>query len=272
MLLNEIYRSLLNEAQFTKEILGIGVTQIRKANYSQKGIYHQSFICLTTGLERLGKLCLLLNYYIDNTATFPDDNYLRKKLGHDILRIYNDCIDIINKKSIRKPLLVVPTSQIHLNILSILSEFAQGNRYSNINVLVGVKQREDSLKQWYQNVDMPLFEKHISVKRKSNIHQKAAFTDSFLSSIAIVRHVSEEGDGINDIYTGSFRTGIWEAVAPYRQLYLLQIIRMLTILLTELGYKAAGFQNEDIPYFSEVFGAFCNRDSYFRSRKTWDGF
>lgn len=33
----EEFVALLNEAQFTKEILGISVTQLYKANYAQKG-------------------------------------------------------------------------------------------------------------------------------------------------------------------------------------------------------------------------------------------
>jgi len=40
---NEQFKSLLKEAQFTKEMLGSGETQIRKANYAKKGAYFQSF-------------------------------------------------------------------------------------------------------------------------------------------------------------------------------------------------------------------------------------
>ena len=63
---------------------------------------------------------------------------------------------------------------------------------------------------------------------------------------------------------------MWEAVAPYRQLYMLQIIRYLTELLMGLGYKAMAIQSADIPHFGEIFGLFYNDNAYFRSRKTWD--
>ena len=63
---------------------------------------------------------------------------------------------------------------------------------------------------------------------------------------------------------------MWEAVAPYRQLYMLQIIRYLTELLMGLGYKAMSIQPADIPHFGEVFGLFYNDNAFFRSRKTWD--
>lgn len=50
---NIIFIEFLKEAQFTKELLAIGVTQLYKANYASKGIYYQSFVCLSTGIERL---------------------------------------------------------------------------------------------------------------------------------------------------------------------------------------------------------------------------
>jgi hypothetical protein len=55
---NEAFKALLKEARFTKEMLGSGATQIRKANYATKGVYFQAFTNLSTGLERIGKLCL----------------------------------------------------------------------------------------------------------------------------------------------------------------------------------------------------------------------
>jgi hypothetical protein len=33
------FKALLKEAQFTKEMLGAGATQIRNANYASKGVY-----------------------------------------------------------------------------------------------------------------------------------------------------------------------------------------------------------------------------------------
>lgn len=66
---------------------------------------------------------------------------------------------------------------------------------------------------------------------------------------------------------------MWEAVAPYRQLYMLQIIRFFVEILVELSYEAMQVtdgEKEEIPYFNEVFGLFYNSDAYFRSRKTWE--
>ena len=96
---NEQFKALLKEAQFTKEMLGTGVTQIREANYAKKGVYFQSFTSLATGLERIGKLCLMLDYYIDNKGKFPDSKYF-KKIGHDISHIYAESMGIVQKRSV----------------------------------------------------------------------------------------------------------------------------------------------------------------------------
>jgi hypothetical protein len=65
-------------------------------------------------------------------------------------------------------------------------------------------------------------------------------------------------------------TGINEAVAPYRQLYVVQVIRYWTELLSSLQYKAMETGSQEIPFFSEIFAPFYNDDSYIRTRKTWD--
>ena len=79
--LNSTFVALLKEAQFTKELLGAGATEIRRASYATKGVYFKSFTSLSTGLERIGKLCLMLDHYIETGGRFPDFNYLKMRSG-----------------------------------------------------------------------------------------------------------------------------------------------------------------------------------------------
>src|SRR3989338_3106247 len=96
-LFSPTFRALVSEAQFTYEILGSGATQIRGANYTTKGMYIQAFTSLSTGLERIGKLCLMLDSYIETKGQFPDFNSL-KKLSHNLLLIYQRSSDIVVKR------------------------------------------------------------------------------------------------------------------------------------------------------------------------------
>jgi len=97
---SETFKALNKEAQFTKEMLGSGATQIRNANYSAKGVYFQAFISLSTGLERIGKLCLMLDHFIDHSGKFPDFNYMKNEIGHNIGVIYEKSAAVVMKRSI----------------------------------------------------------------------------------------------------------------------------------------------------------------------------
>jgi hypothetical protein len=144
-LFSDTFKALLKEAQFTKEMLGSGATQIRNANYASKGIYFQAFTSLSTGLERIGKLCLMLDHWIDHNGEFPDSEYMRREICHNISVIYEKSASTIVKYAISMKFLQNLNDPIHHAIVSVLSEFAVGDRYSNINLLVGGKRQNDPI-------------------------------------------------------------------------------------------------------------------------------
>jgi hypothetical protein len=266
----ETFKALNKEAQFTKEMLGSGATQIRNANYATKGIYFQAFTSLSTGLERIGKLCLMLDHFIDHNGQFPDSNYMKNEIGHKIGVIYEKSLAVASKRSISMRFLQNLNDPIHQAILKILAEFAQGDRYSNIDLIVGAKRQSDPIASWFKEVDMPLYVTRVPNKKKETIDGNAAAIAAMFAPHVMVRHLSETGGEITDIEDASRRTGMQTAVAPYRQLYVLQVIRYWVELLTNLQYTAMQTGSENIPYFSEVFAPFYNEDSYIKTRKTWD--
>jgi hypothetical protein len=264
------FNALVKEAQFTKEMLGSGATQIRGANYATKGIYFQSFTSLSTGLERIGKLCLMLDYYIETQGQFPDYKYVKNVIGHKISLIYQKSMSIINDRSISLNYLGNLDGTIHQNILTVLSDFAEGDRYSNIDLLVGSARQSDPIASWFETVDRVIFQSCVSAKKKATIAHNARIVNQMIGSFSSVLHSSEAGTEITDVEEASYRTGMWEAVVPYRQLFVLQIIRFWVELIWRLQNKAMAVGNEDIPFLSEIFAPFYNADSYLRSRKTWD--
>jgi hypothetical protein len=270
MAFNETFKALAKEAQFTKEMLGSGATQIRSANYATKGIYFQAFTSLSTGLERIGKLCLMLDHYVETRGKFPDFDYMKKEIGHKISIIYLKSMSVINNRSISLKYLRNLDGTIHQNILKVLSEFAEGDRYSNINLLVGSGRQNDPAASWFEKVDQVIFQSCVSAKKKSKIAHNARIANQMLGGFTSVLHSSETGTEITDVQEASYRTGMQEAVAPYRQLFVLQIIRFWVELVWDLQYKAMGIGKQEIPFFSEIFAHFYNADSYFKTRKTWD--
>jgi hypothetical protein len=163
-LLSAIFNALNKEAAFTKEMLGSGATQIRYANYASKGIYFQAFTSLSTGLERIGKICLMLDYYVDHNGAFPNTDYVKHEICHNLDLIYDRSIALVIKRSISMKFLPDLSDPIHQAILSVLSAFARGDRYSNINLLVGTDRQNDPIAVWFKTVDQPIYEARVTTE------------------------------------------------------------------------------------------------------------
>lgn len=268
----EIFRALQKEAHFTNEMLGSGATQIRKANYASKGIYFQAFTSLSTGLERIGKLCLILDFYLKNNGKFPHQEYLKKNIGHDLNRLYEKSKGVIEARSITFNFLQELSDPIHIAMIDVLSAFAKGDRYCNLDLITGSTQKTDPLIEWSKKVDGLLFDRHVTPEKKAMIVRNAMLGEQLMGMISMVSHTAESGPEMNSFEQASQATGRFQAVAPYRQLYVLHLIRYWVELLIILGHSAQRMRCEDIPYFSEIFPGFYNKDSYIRTRKIWDKF
>lgn len=266
---DRIFYALIKEAQFTLEMLCSGITQIRNANYARKGKYFQAFTSLSTGLERIGKLCLIIDYCIKNSGDMPCKNYF-KKIGHDIEAIYKQLNDVKYYYGFELHFLQNLESQIHKDILYILSRFAKGDRYSNIDFIVNSRDYDDPIEIWYEKVDLYFFQNMVSQKMKEKIRSNAKLIEALMGHMSLVRHTGEDEKKIDTIGEASYRAGLCEAVGPYRQLYVFHVIRYFVEVLMSLQDKAMEHGIKIIPYFSKIFGVFYNDDKYAKSRKTWD--
>lgn len=266
---NQTFLSLSEEAAFTSEILKSGVTKLGKANYAQRGLYFEAFTNISLGIERLGKLCVLLDYYIHNNMTFPNEDYIRK-IGHDLSELYNKSHELIKRNNIQLRF-DLPNTTIHKDIMKILTNFAKGDRYANLNALVNSKHQTDPILEWSQKVDDTLFDLRVSKKKKEDIKLFSEFIENAIGSMVMVRHFGEDRQSIDSVESGSYRTGKWEATAKYRQLYTAHIIRYWADLLSILADRARELNSKewDIPYLNEFFVIFRCPDSYLLTRKTY---
>lgn len=269
MTYNQTFVALLREATFTKNMLGAGATQIRVANYANHGAYAQAFAGLSVGLERIGKLCLMLDHYIEHDGQFPDFKYLKNSVGHKLELLYERAKKIAFQRDIDFQFLESLDHPIHDAILKILHAYAEGDRYSNINNLIGSKQKGDPIADWFTKVDSYIFKNLITQRRKEKI-AGGALAAQKLMPFAAVLHTAETGEVISSVEEASFRTGMYNAVAPHRQFFVLQIIRYWVELLWGIGMKAQALGRQEIPFFGEIFAAFYNHDRYLRSRRTWE--
>lgn len=261
---------MLNEAQFTYEILTSGITQLGKVNYAKKGAYFSSFISLSTGLERIGKLCIILDFYIKNEGKFPDESILKNKIGHDLEKLYENSKKIVTENEIQLNFLKNLDGQIHKDIISILSKFAKGDRYSNIDFIVNSKHQSDPIYDWYKKVEEPIYDNNISKKNKEKISTNANFFGEVMDGNASVLYFGEIGQRIENIEESSLRTGMAKFNTKFRQLYVAQIIRYWVEILRELQYNSIELGENEIPFFGEIFALFLNDDSYLITRRNYE--
>jgi hypothetical protein len=266
--LSPTFRALQREALLTKQMLGAGATYIYKANYALHGMYFQAFTSLSVGLERLGKLCVMLDHAIDNGGAFPTDSQMRD-IGHDLVDLYKHSQAIKLKRKLRFGSLQDLSDPVHYSILEILSSFAKGDRYANINLLSGQTKGKDSMAAWARTVDEKLYQDRVSAKKRTMIEEKARQSAS-MNQCTFVFQTAEDGAQILTYEDGVLRALKHEAVAPYRQLLVLQIVRYWVDLLCELEALARTVMPSDVPYFNEILGPLANDDAYIRRRKTWD--
>lgn len=266
--LSSTFQALLREATLTKQMLGAGATHIYRANYALHGEYFQAFTGLSVGLERLGKLCVMLDHAIDHRGAFPTGKEMME-ISHDLMNLYERSQVIKTARGLRFRSLQDLSDPSHLSILEVLSAFARGDRYSNIDLLSGRTKSKDPIAAWASKVDEKLYQDRVSPKKKSLIEKKAD-QSAFMDEITFVLHTAEDGTPVISYEDGVRRTLKHKAIASYRQLLVLQIVRYWVDLLGELEMLARGVMSNDIPFFSEILGPLANDDAYIRSRRTWD--
>lgn len=268
--MNNNFKKLLAEASFTNEILVNGITQLEYVNYSRKGLYFSAFTSISTGLERIGKLCLIIDYYIQNNGSFPNEEFLKNQIGHDLVKLYKKSQLIIDERKINLRNLEELNDPIHKNILEILSKFSKGDRYSNINFLVKSKFINDPIAEWYTKVETAIFDKHIPSAQKDKMKKQSIEYGELLQGTASARFISETGNEINSIEKSSYLIFVSESIKRHRQLQVLQISRYFIEILCELEYNARNIRKE-IPFFKEVFEDLRNNDDfYLKNEKFFD--
>ena len=260
--------ALAREAGLAAEHIAIGVTALGKANYAQHAYYGQAFFALAIGFERATKLALLVDYALLNNGKFPANKYILR-YGHDLKSLLIQVDKIAMQRNIHDGWGKLPRSQIHDGIIGSLNDFATNiTRYYNLDLVTDSAKHDDPIKAWFDQVTLPVLDKHYTDRRKNRDTQNARLIESLLSEYSKVRFHDESGRLLDSLFEGAMQTSITEFAKPFTRMYVMQICRFLGIVLSELG-RAAMPDLEEIPYFGDFFAMYYNEDKYFKRRKTW---
>jgi len=270
--MNAKRQALAREAALAAEHLAIGVSALGKANYAQHAYYGQAFFALTVGLERSAKIALVVDHALENRGTFPPNSELRT-YGHNIKGLLERVDQIAERRGLSSAEDRLPRSPIHNGIVETLSTFATNiTRYYNLDFVTGAPlaaQGGEPIRAWFERVTLPILEKHYKPYYKRRHAQNARLIDQLFSNHALVLYHTETGDVLDSLYEASMQTAITNFAKRYSRMYVMQVIRFVGRLLSELGYATQSKRLEDIPYLAEFFAIFNNSDEYFKGRKTW---
>lgn len=266
------WHALGNEAELAGTQIALGVTALGRASHARHGDYTIAFFDLAIGLERLGKLIVIADHAIGHGGKFPDNEFLKRRFSHDLAKLLDHCEAVSGARTSTSEYSKRPNDRVHQGIIQTLSEFGRLTRYHNLDSLVGGKGAalEEPVGAWWKRVGEPILAQHYTAHQREKDNAMATAMDKLMRSNTLVRHFAETGESINDVATLNRRAGATRVVQKYGRLYVLQIVRWLSCMISELTYEATAQHGiEAFAGLEEPFKVFFNDDDYFRTRKTW---
>jgi len=154
---NLVYKEicLLMEVEISIKLLKKGMGDLQKIS-GANDFYHAPILLLSSGYERLIK-CLLCLALMDNYGEFKKPPYKTSKgRGHNLNYLLDKLLSVCAEKNYSSKF---PAAKVDIDLLSndknlrkiisLLSDFAQGGRYYNLDiVLEGASTYKDPAKGW----------------------------------------------------------------------------------------------------------------------------
>lgn len=223
--MDEKYIRFVDETMFSRQLLGIGLTSLRKANFANRGLYFQALSSISLGLERLMKLCLLLDDYNKN-GRYTSRKEL-KNYGHNLYNLFKQ----ITERSKGSDNL----SDIHIRVLKLLTDFAQSSRYSNVDFITN-DHDNDPMKIWHNSIDKDIYENMLNNRQRNRIEKECELYRCIGDALpAFAMGYSDENrnpiDSFGELNSLVKRS---EMLAGYRTLLVIQIIEHIYRILDSM--------------------------------------
>ena len=161
------WRAIALEAKLTRQLCGAGLTAISRANYADgMGEYYTAFFSLSVGIERLAKLILCVEHYMNNAGAFPLEKEMRA-YGHKIERLITQIKSIQGNRSIKLKFGMADDliCEEIVRFLDVFSDAKRG-RYANLAALINPNfdARNEPIALWYERVGQTILDKHFRGK------------------------------------------------------------------------------------------------------------
>lgn len=266
--------AIRREAALVRHLIGSGVSALGRANYADRvGEYYTAFFALSIGIERLAKLIMIADYAISNNGRMPSQALLRK-FGHNLSNLIDEASNLSAKHHLNLHF-ARPQSHICARVINCLDEFADARRgrYANLASLDDpeIHSEFEPIRKWWREVAEAILEIHYYGKNvQKRVEIGAAQVQVMLNDVAYVYHTDECGAEVQDVFSGSVRTGQTDVVQKYGRYYTLIIVRWLADIFSEIS-NIAFYRNGISQFFGswEFLQTYTVKDRFLKSRKSW---
>ncbi|MFD5624276.1 hypothetical protein [Streptomyces yangpuensis] len=257
------WRPLTHEAGLASYSLRGGLASLRKASYADPERYYGGFFQYTIGLERVMKLTLVVDYLAQN-GRYPSDQQYAKKFGHKLTDLLAGVGDVRTRLGASADIWELPDAELTNAAISVLSDFAVGARYYNIDVLTGKAKTQDPVERWFSEVGQLLIGRRARPWRDVGWARKL---DAEVGSKAVIRFETEGGGPVRGFAAAAQAANESEYVAKEGTFLCARIARYATSILAERGLQVpTGFS---LPFFMDFFVLFNNDDAYLKRQKSF---
>ncbi len=234
--ITDVYELLRREASMSAQLLGTGLTSIRKYNFASKGLFYSGMFSICIGIERILKLIVLLDYRLKNNS-YPENAFLRNK-SHKIKDLIKDCKaindDLCGSSKLTNSLNTFEDILVR-KIVNFLTQFAMDSRYYNLDVVTGVtKNSNEPLAHWDSEICSIILKRHPPSKRKVEEYKNIADT---IGDISLVHHIHENGTRISNTNNLFQQSSYIEEKQGYSVYYIYKIVDFSVQLLQEIDSK-----------------------------------
>lgn len=151
------------ETKMARRLIDEGINAMRKANYTDDGIesYYLAFFLLSTGLERLSKLVVILDRSLNVNGPITASDWV-KGFGHNIENLFKEINHITSERKIKLKY-GYPDNPITRAIIRNINAFARGGagRYANYTCMENPQNDSDEpIGKWWNEVGLEILKKH----------------------------------------------------------------------------------------------------------------
>ncbi len=269
----------IKECTLIRESIGSGITALGKAGYGDNlGNYYNAFFGLSTGIERLAKLILVVDDINKSDDNLPNKNK-NKSYGHNLIKLFDavETVTLNHKTELKHR---CPHNAISNAIISCLTSFANAGkgRYANFNALdnSNSENEHEPIQKWWCKVANPILKEHyfdtdLEKELQQHIVQYLESPDKLYPVMLERDEFGETMHTVQDYWTRDAQTKLVQKFGRYHTLIIVRWMAEVFLIITRDGdWGISNSTRCDIMFANyPTFLDFLEPDEVLLTKKQW---